>query len=108
MSKKYRQDADVQLIPYYEYDPSIHNVEYRYIPQQSGEGFQDFNNYAFNNANDWSRQPFVVPRPIYGPYGFNPWGFHPWGFHHPWGYHPGFHPGFHHGYHGWHHDSPSR
>ena len=106
MSKKYRQDADVQLIPYYEYDPSIHNVEYRYIPQQSAEGFQDFNyNSPYNQSNDWWRQPYLYPRPWFGPYGYHgpygPFGFHPWGYHHVYPHYGGWH--------GWHYESsPSR
>ncbi|MCX7571630.1 hypothetical protein OS242_16925 [Tumebacillus sp. DT12] len=33
MGKKYRNDSDVRLIPYYQYDPEIHEIDTRYLPQ---------------------------------------------------------------------------
>ena len=109
MSKKYRQEADVQLIPYYEYDPSIHNVEYRYIPTEADQEFQDFSgtfNYDYDSNNDWWRRP--RPRPFFGPFagpfGFPvPFGGYPYGgYPYGGGWHGYPHGGWHHGS-GWHH-----
>jgi hypothetical protein len=110
--KNYDQQPDVQLIPYYEFDPKIHNIEYRFFetPEyQNALSHYYANLYAQQNQGfpgDF-RGPVEVDyrRPPYG-YGYHPYGY---GGFHPWGY-GGFHPyGGYHGYHGYHKESsPSR
>jgi hypothetical protein len=51
--KKFNQE-EVRLIPYYEYDPAIHNIEYRY--------FNDFQNVGFSDDTyEWN-----TPEPTFG------------------------------------------
>lgn len=50
MAKKRNFQPDVELIPYYEYDPSIHNIEYRYI--QDPSAWYTYNNNATDGEFD--------------------------------------------------------
>ena len=112
MPKQYRQQTDVHLIPYHEYDPSIHEIEYRYLQQPTEESF--FNtpntyNPSAADAADFYRRPVYRPRPFYPGAFFHPpvyggYGFHPYGF--PYGGYGGY--GWHgYPYGGYHHGSPS-
>ncbi|KEO80937.1 hypothetical protein [Tumebacillus flagellatus] len=114
MPKKYSQQPDVQLIPYYEYDPSIHNIEYRYFetPEYQNAVNQFYTNLYTQQLQQQQslgdfRGQYDFRRPPYG-YGYHPYGYHPWGYggYHPLGYHPwgyGYHPyggyGYQYGYH---------
>jgi hypothetical protein len=115
MPNNYRPEANVQLIPYYEYDPSIHDIEYRYLPNTntatSGETYTTFN--PTFGATDYRFFPAPFPRPFY-PYPRPPFygGYHPYGGYHGYpyggGYGGGYHGYPHGGYGGYHHGSSSR
>lgn len=71
MAKRTRIAPDVELIPYYEYDPSIHNIEYRYLPQGADGTYTNWI-YDYNTdyetlpeeASDWGDDTRQYP---YGP-----------------------------------------
>jgi hypothetical protein len=119
--KNYDQQPDVQLIPYYEFNPEIHNIEYRYFetPEYQNAVNQYYANiYSnqgqvsgdFRSGEDFRRPPYYGrPRPYYHPpffpffppfygggYGYHPYGYHPYGY------------GGYGGYGGYHKDSSSR
>jgi hypothetical protein len=69
--KKYRSQPDVFLIPSHEYDPSIHEIEYRYVqPTVDAQGQpMDPNAFVAGNVTDDSRfVPVPLPVPHPGPY----------------------------------------
>lgn len=95
MPKNDRPEVDVQLIPYYQYDPSIHEIDYRYLPSPtntSGETYTTFN--PTFGATDYRFFPY--PRPFF-PYPRPPFygGYPYWGGYH--GYPYGGWGGYHHG-----------
>ena len=111
MPKNYNQQPDIQLIPYHEYNPEIHNIEYRYFetPEYQNTLNQYYANF-YNQAGqvgdfrsvEGAHRPYpyyggVRPRPYYHPpvlpfyppyfgggYGYHPYGGYgyPYGGHH--------------------------
>ncbi|HEU4965529.1 MAG TPA: hypothetical protein VFV52_17030 [Bacilli bacterium] len=73
MAKNRNFQPDVELIPYYEYDPSIHNIEYRYIQDPSFWSNNYFNNFQFDGeASDENNAAFDSEDFRYAPYGYVP------------------------------------
>jgi hypothetical protein len=74
MEKKNHIEPNVELIPYYEYDPSIHNIEYRYMPQAAEQTYTDFdysytpNSAGYTDYTGWQNQY----RQFYPYYGYVP------------------------------------
>ena len=75
MGKKYRNESDVRLIPYYQYDPEIHEIDTRYVPQASeGEYYyapQQEQHDQFDASQGDYRfvpLPLPVPGPVYPAY----------------------------------------
>lgn len=124
MLRNYNQQPDVQLIPFHEFDPEIHNIEYRYF--ESPEYQNTLNQYYaqhynqtgqvgdFRSAED-SRRPYPYygggrPRPFYPPFApFFPPFYGGGGYGYPYGGGYGYHPyGGGYGGYGYHKESHSR